>query len=133
MGPADGARLLEIAPLASSGDRPVIAAYSAIEYARNLDSLVCYSAVDGPRVYAIAVRSGSTDLLRPALLSLARPAASYSEPGVLTMKNAPLTTKSRASESLGRNLLTTLQAGHRVVQTSFSNLRTACDRVPLQE
>ncbi|MBI4522500.1 MAG: hypothetical protein HY695_01665 [Deltaproteobacteria bacterium] len=49
----------EIAPLASSGSRPGIAEYAAIEYAPNLDQFVYYSANDGPHLYSIAAPPGS--------------------------------------------------------------------------
>ena len=50
----------EIAPLACAGDRPVIMAYAAIEYAPNLDQFVYYSANDGPQIYSITAPAGST-------------------------------------------------------------------------
>ena len=50
----------DIAPLACAGDRPVITAYAAIEYAPNLDQFVYYSANDGPQIYSITAPAGST-------------------------------------------------------------------------
>jgi hypothetical protein len=50
----------DIAPLACAGDRPVISAYAAIEYAPNLDQFVYYSANDGPRIHSITAPLGST-------------------------------------------------------------------------
>jgi hypothetical protein len=49
-----------IVPLASSGARPVLTEYAAIEYAPNLDRFVYYSANDGARIYSIAAPVGST-------------------------------------------------------------------------
>lgn len=49
-----------IIPLSSSGNRPVLTEYAAIEYAPNLDRFVYYSANDGPHIYAIAAPAGST-------------------------------------------------------------------------
>lgn len=71
-----------------------------------------------PRLRPNHVRADTTSYLEPEFLSM--------------MKNAPLTTKSRNSESVGRSLLTTPHVGHRVVHTSFSNVRVASDSVPLQ-
>ena len=50
----------DIAPLACAGDRPVITAYAAIEYAPNLDQFVYYSANDGAQIYSITAPAGST-------------------------------------------------------------------------
>jgi hypothetical protein len=45
-------------PLRSSGARPCIAEYAALEYAPNLDRLIYYSAQDGAAVYTIAAPTG---------------------------------------------------------------------------
>lgn len=47
------------APLRSSGPRPRIAEYAALEYAPNLDRLVYYSAQDGAAVHTIAAPDGA--------------------------------------------------------------------------
>jgi hypothetical protein len=47
------------APLRSSGARPRIAEYAALEYAPNLDRLIYYSAEDGAAVHSIAAPQGS--------------------------------------------------------------------------
>lgn len=49
-----------IVPLSSSGVKPVITQYAAIEYAPNLDQFVYYSANDGPNIYSITAPTGST-------------------------------------------------------------------------
>jgi len=46
-------------PLRSSGTRPRIADYAALEYAPNLDRLIYYSAQDGAAVHTIAAPPGS--------------------------------------------------------------------------
>ena len=58
----------EIVRLSSSGDRPKISEYAALEYAPNLDRLVYYSANDGPHIYSIAAPAGSkwSDLIAGA-------------------------------------------------------------------
>jgi hypothetical protein len=50
----------DIAPLACAGERPVIAAYAAIEYAPNLDQFIYYSANYGSRIYSITAPFEST-------------------------------------------------------------------------
>jgi hypothetical protein len=47
-------------PLRSSGTRPRIAEYAALEYAPNLDRLIYYSAQDGAAVHTIAAPQGSS-------------------------------------------------------------------------
>jgi hypothetical protein len=47
-------------PLRSSGRRPRIAEYAALEYAPNLDRLIYYSAQDGAAVHTIAAPKGSS-------------------------------------------------------------------------
>ena len=42
-----------VAPVTSRGLKPLIQEFSALEYSAGLDSLVYYSAADGPAVYAI--------------------------------------------------------------------------------
>ena len=42
-----------VAPVTSRGLKPLIREFSALEYSAGLDSLVYYSAADGPAVYAI--------------------------------------------------------------------------------
>ena len=49
----------EIAQLSSSGSKPIITEYAAIEYAPNLGTLVYYSANDGPNIYSITAPIGS--------------------------------------------------------------------------
>jgi hypothetical protein len=49
-----------MSPLASVGERPVVAPYAAIEYAPNLDKFVYYSAYDGAHLYSITAPAGST-------------------------------------------------------------------------
>ena len=46
-------------PLRSSGVRPCIAEYAALEYAPNLDRLIYYSAQDGAAVHTVAAPKGS--------------------------------------------------------------------------
>jgi hypothetical protein len=48
----------EIIPLTSSGNKPLISKYAALEYAPNLDQFVYYSANDGPQIYSIAAPVG---------------------------------------------------------------------------
>ena len=50
----------EIIPLTSSGNKPLISEYAALEYAPNLDRFVYYSANDGPQIYSIAAPAGSS-------------------------------------------------------------------------
>jgi hypothetical protein len=54
-----GASEREIARLFSSGDRPKISEYAALEYAPNGKRFVYYSANDGPHIYSIAPPAGS--------------------------------------------------------------------------
>ena len=49
----------DIARLSSSGDRPRISEYAALEYAPNGKRFVYYSANDGPHVYSIAAPAGA--------------------------------------------------------------------------
>jgi hypothetical protein len=49
----------EIVRLSSSGDRPKISEYAALEYAPNGKRFVYYSANDGPHIYSIAPPAGS--------------------------------------------------------------------------
>ena len=55
-----GAPEREIAGLASSGDRPAISPYAALEYAPGLDRLIYYSARDGAQVFALMPPAGSS-------------------------------------------------------------------------
>jgi hypothetical protein len=48
-----------IIPLTSSGNKPLISEYAALEYAPNLDQFVYFSANDGPQIYSIAAPAGS--------------------------------------------------------------------------
>ncbi len=50
----------EIAPLRSTGSKPTIASYAALEYAPNLDKLIYFSAKDGGRMYSIEPPIGSS-------------------------------------------------------------------------
>jgi hypothetical protein len=54
----------EVLRLSSSGSKPSIAPYSAIEFAPNLDAFVYYSATGGPNIYSIKAleNSGGSDL-----------------------------------------------------------------------
>lgn len=49
----------ESVPVKSSGNKPLISEYAALEYAPNLDRFVYYSANDGPQIYSIAAPAGS--------------------------------------------------------------------------
>lgn len=50
----------EIIPLKSTGNKPLISEFAALEYAANLDKFVYYSANDGPQIYSIAAPAGSS-------------------------------------------------------------------------
>lgn len=50
----------EIIPLPSSGSKPLISEYAAVEYAPNLDRLIYYAAGDGADLYSITAPDGLT-------------------------------------------------------------------------
>ncbi len=49
-----------VLPLRSSSQHPIIKAFSAIEYAPNLDALIYYSAADGAPIYSISAPDSSS-------------------------------------------------------------------------
>ncbi len=69
-----------IAPVDSSSPRPRIREFAALEYSAAQDSLVYYSAVDGPAVYAIdwGARARWRALSAPATLDPVEDAAAHS-------------------------------------------------------